>query len=231
MNRARKVLCVSFSGIVLLFFLLLFALWVSRAITGDRYEAIKDGKVVSTLTTDYFTWPEDVEKWIDSLNLTGEIKRYTRAGHKLIGEMNLVNSALEGAYREWYRNGSLRNYCYYTNGVQHCASTNYYPNGSPRYTSCYNHGVQLQSTAWYENGNPRSEHTHTTSGVLCRERHWTKEGKLFADAWFDISCNATSGIVCVQGISDETPPILLDAVGQTNVSFSAAIEFLTRTTQ
>ena len=158
MNRARKVLCVSFSGIVLLFFLLLFALWVSRVITGDRYEAIKDGKVVSTLTTDYFTWPEDVEKWIDSLNLTGEIKRYTRAGHKLIGEMNLVNSALEGAYREWYRNGSLRNYCYYTNGVQHCASTNYYPSGSPQYTSCYNHGVQLQSITWYENGNPDSEY-------------------------------------------------------------------------
>lgn len=231
MSRAKKTLCVSILGVILLYSLILFALWLSRVITGDRYEAIENGRIVSTLTTDYFTWPEDIEKWIDSLNLTGEIKRYTRVGHKLIGEMTLVRGALEGAHREWYQNGSLFSYNFFTNGVRHCASTNYFPNGLPQYTSYYDHGVQLQSTAWYENGNPRSEHTHTTSGVLCRERHWTKEGKLFADAWFDISCNATSGIVCVQGISDETPPILLDAVGQTNVSFSAAIEFLTRTTQ
>lgn len=158
---------------------------------------------------------------------TSILRGYTLLSHRLILEVHMRNGVFNGPRREWFNNGVLLSYTYYTNGVPYGWTTNYYPSGNPNYTSFYVSGIARQSITWYDNGCPMSEYEHTSEGQSYHARHWTDRGELFADSWIDVSMRATSGIACVSwNPSSKNPPVLLDAVGRTNISLQAAISLL-----
>ncbi len=161
---------------------------------------------------------------------TSILRGYTFVPHRLVFEAHMRNGVFDGPRREWYNNGVLLSYSYYTNGVPDGWTTNYYPSGSPEYTSFYAEGIERRSITWYNNGVPMSDYEHTSDGKSYHERHWTDTGNLFADSWIDASMRATSGIQCVSwNPSSVNPPLLLDVAGRTNISLEAAITILNRT--
>ncbi len=158
---------------------------------------------------------------------TGVLRGYTFISHRLIFEAHMRNGVFDGPRREWFNNGVLLSYSYYTNGVPYGWATNYYPSGNPNYTSFHASGIEIQSITWYDNGGPMSEYEHTSERKAHHARHWTDRGELFADSWIDASMRATSGIACVSwNPTSKNPPVLLDAVGRTNISLQAAISLL-----
>ena len=182
MKKAWRFLLVFFG----LYLLLIAGLWVSRIVTGCRWEVWNDGKLSEVFLTDYFTPEEKIYDKIERSDLTAEIHVYTRWRRRKVLDMQIMNGKKDGPFVSWYESGSIHEKLNYKNGKQDGLAIRNHPNGQPESMCTFRDGKpDGLSQGWHPNGTLKFRYTYQEGNLKGHVESWDCDGNLVMDDWIE----------------------------------------------
>jgi len=97
----------------------------------------------------------------------GKHIKYHKGGKVKAFERDYRDNMLDGAYREWYSDGTPKVEVYYSQGKLSGSYTRWYANGNPQITAKYSDNQRVgKYVEYFKNGRPRVEKNYNVYGNL-----------------------------------------------------------------
>ena len=97
----------------------------------------------------------------------GKHIKYHKGGEIKAFERDYRDNLLDGAYKEWYSDGTLKVEVYYSQGMLNGSYKRWYANGNPQITARYSDNQRVgQYTEYFKNGRPRVQKNYNEYGTL-----------------------------------------------------------------